>query len=141
MLDPPKQVLWWQGEVRLGNKANGYWPVRIARAGVYRFEVRRWPACVEAPMAGAPAESPPDETIIEQEQYRLPPCRALPVAAVRLEVSGRSVETSVGQHAAKVSFDLALEPGPADVRATLLDRSGQEISGAYYVYVFRTTQR
>jgi arylsulfatase A-like enzyme len=135
MLDPPRRAVWWQGDVRLGNKLNGFWPVMIAQAGSYRFEVRRWPAGIDAPMAGVPVEQTPDETIIEQKRWRFPRCRALPVVGVRLEVNGETLEKHVGEDATAVSFDLMLKSGAADIRATFLDKSGQEISGAYFVYI------
>jgi len=140
MLDSPERHVWWQGDVRLGNKFNGYWPVMVAESGIYRFEVRRWPECVDAPIAGVPSEQMPDEIVIEQKRWRLPKCRALPVAAARLEVKGQTLEKHVSEKVTAISFELTLKMGAADIRATLLDKSGQEISGAYYVYVRRRTQ-
>ena len=64
----------------------------------------------------------------------------LPVAAARLEVKGQTLEKHVSEKVTVISFELTLKMGAADIRATLLDKSGQEISGAYYVYVRRRTQ-
>ena len=139
MLDPPRRSLWWQGEVRRGTKANGFWPIKVAQAGTYRFEVRRWPACVDAPISGVPEVQLSHETVVEQKRWRLPKCSALPVAAVRLEVNGQMLEENVDGKVTSVSFDLALKEGSVEVRATLLDKSGREICGAYYVYVRRRT--
>jgi len=137
MLDTPKRHMWWQGDVRLGNKFNGFWPVMIARTGYYRFEVRRWPVYLDAPLAGVPIEQRSDETFIEQKRWHLPTCRTLPVAAVRLEAQGQTFEKQVGEKDSAAAFDLALKKGAADVRATLLDKSGEEICGAYFVYIRR----
>ena len=137
MLDPPARAVWWQGEVRLGKKINGFWPVRMARTGPYLFEIRRWPACIDAPITGTPAEPISGETIIEQKRWRFPECRALPVAAVRLEVNGQTYEKQVDEKIKAVPFELTLREGPLDVRATFLDKSGDELCGAYYVYIRR----
>lgn len=137
MLDPPGRHIWWQGDVRLGKKFNGFWPVMIARTGNYRLDVRRWPDYLDAPVTGVPTEQPSEETIIEQKRWRFPECRALPVATVRLEVNGQISEKPVGEKVTAVSFDLALEKGPLDIRATFLDKSGDDICGAYFVYIQR----
>jgi len=138
ILDPPGRAVWWQGEVRLGKKFNGFWPVRIARTGNYRFEVRRWPLYLDAPITGIPAERASEEKIIEQKRWRFPECRALPIAAIRLAVNGQTFEKQVGGKVAAVPFDLALKKGPVDVRATFLDKNSEEICGAYFVYIRRS---
>lgn len=137
MLDTPKRHIWWQGDVRLGNKFNGYWPVKAAKSGIYRFEVRRWPKSVNAPIDGVPVEQASDEIVIEQKRWRFPMCRALPVTTVRLEVNGQTFNKRVIEKATAVPFHIPLKAGAADVRATLIDKSGEEISGAYYVYIRR----
>ena len=137
ILDSANEHIWWQGDVRAGRKVNGYWPILVARPGRYHFEVRRWPVGVDAPMGGVPGEPALDETVVEQKRWRFPKCRALPVAAVRLQLSGRTLERRVGEGEVAVSFEARLEKGPMDVRATLLDTGNHEICGAYFVYVRR----
>jgi len=116
MIDSLMGHIWWQGDVRRGREINGYWPIMVAQPGTYRFEVRRWPLVVDAPISGVPAD---------------------PVASVRLEVCGRTSEKPVSDAAKAMLFDVALAKGPADVRATFLDAGGGEICGAYFVYVCR----
>ncbi|MBN2315707.1 MAG: hypothetical protein JXM79_17395 [Sedimentisphaerales bacterium] len=137
MLDSPGRHIWWQGDVRLGKKFNGFWPVMIARTGSYRFDVRRWPAYLDAPITGVPAEQSSEEMIVEQARWRFPECRALPVATVRLEINGQTSKKRVGKKDTAVSFDLALEKGSLDIRATFLDKSGNDICGAYFVDIQR----
>jgi len=137
MLDSATEHIWWQGDVRTGRKINGYWPISAAQAGTYRFAVRRWPVSVDAPMTGVPAEQTSDEAVVEQKRWRFPECRALSVASVRLEAGSRTFKKPVSEGAVAVPFDVTLDKGPADVRATLLDADGKEICGAYFVYVRR----
>ncbi len=34
---------WHQGHIRAGHRCEGYWEVRVVRAGCYQFALRRWP--------------------------------------------------------------------------------------------------
>ena len=34
---------WHQGHIRAGHRSEGYWEVRVLRAGRYQFALRRWP--------------------------------------------------------------------------------------------------
>jgi len=52
-------------------------------------------------------------------------------------VNGQTCEKQVGDEVTTVPFDLALKKGSIDVRATFLDKSGEEICGAYFVYIRR----
>ena len=133
MLDSPNKQAWWQGDVRLGKKLDGYWPVTVAEAGTCQFVVRRWPEYVDAPMSGVPTEHRAGEAVVEQKCWRPPKCRELPVVAVRLNVNGKKLEKRVIDKATAVLFNLTLKPGSADIRASLLDTDGEETSGAYYV--------
>ena len=44
---------WNQPAIRSGSTANGFWAVRTAAAGRYRFALRRWPEEVDAPITAA----------------------------------------------------------------------------------------
>ena len=137
ILDPPKEALWWQGVVAKGESVNGFWPIEVKTPGPYRVEVRRWPAILNAPITGVPPAHVPPKDIVEEEMWRMPAYQPLPVAAVCLEINGRSYTNSVAPTAAMVAFDIPLERGPADIRATLLDRQNKMIAGAYYVDIHR----
>ncbi len=137
MLDSETEHIWWQGDVRRGRRINGYWPVEAAQAGMYRFGVRRWPRGVDAPIVGVPAEPKADETVVEQKRWRFPECQALPVAAARLDIDGRSQTKPVDEASATISFEAGVDKGPVDIRATFLDADGQAMCGAYFVYVER----
>jgi hypothetical protein len=84
-----------------------------------------------------PPEQTPDETVVEQKRWRLPKCCSLPVAAARTELQGQTFEKPVSGQTAAVSLGLTLKMGTADVRATLLDKSGKDICSAYFVYIRR----
>jgi hypothetical protein len=136
VLDPPKDHLWWQGEVAKGEKVNGFWPIHVRTPGRYQFEVRRWPAALEAPSRGVPAPYEVEPHVVLEERWRMPDYQALPVEQVLLEVAGRRMTNPVSEQTTVSRFEATLGPGPADVRATLLDSQGRAISGGYFVNVF-----
>jgi arylsulfatase A-like enzyme len=136
------QVPWNHAQVAAGPPAAGDWRIRAARAGNYRFEVRRWPREADAPLAGAPsiqktvdawdAGGPKPDLIYGGKNTRF---KRLSVAAVRLTVGETTRTLAVAAEAKDVSFDLVLEKDRTlPVKAELLDASGKLLAGGYYVY-------
>ncbi len=133
---------WNHASVAAGAKAAGDWQIRAARAGSYRFEVRRWPREADAPLAGRPpinktvdawdTDGPKVDLLYGGSKTKF---AALPVAAVRLTVAGKTQTLPATKDAKGISFDVELEPGqPYGVKAELLDAAGKVIAGGYYVY-------
>ncbi|MCU0786829.1 MAG: arylsulfatase [Verrucomicrobia bacterium] len=137
ILDPPQKQLWWQGVVARGEAVHGFWPIAAEAPGDYHVEVRRWPALLNVPLTGVPPAHVPPKDLVEEEMWRMPAYQPLPVAAVCLEINGRSYTNAVAANAAMVPFEVLLEGGPATVRATLLDQHQKAIAGAYYVDIHR----
>ena len=44
---------WHQGHIRAGHRSEGYWEVRVLRAGRYQFALRRWPEDAGHPLLTA----------------------------------------------------------------------------------------
>lgn len=133
---------WNHGAVAAGSNAAGDWRIRAARAGTYRFEVRRWPREADAPLAGTPtitktvdawdAAGPKPDLLYGGTKTRF---KALPVAEVRLKVGDKTQTLPVNGETKHVDFKFDLETGRSlDVKAGLLDRSGKLLAGGYYVY-------
>lgn len=135
-----KSCPWHQGMIAAGPKVFGTWRIRAKRAGVYRVEVRRWPREIDAPLAGVPAPRTgrPDAWLegkpVDNLLYGGTP-QALPVARIGLTISGRSQECAVKSTDGAAIFEVDLPPGEHTVDARLIDASGQDIAGAYYVYI------
>jgi len=130
---------WSQGHIAEGTPAFGYWTVRLAKAGFYRIEVRRWPRGVDVPMAGAPSRAKtPDAVLRDQpvlwQLYGAAP-RALPVAAVRLRIGEHVDEADVGAADQCTIFRVELDAGSTEIEAQLLDDTGRPLCGAYFVCV------
>lgn len=136
---------WNQSAVAGGGGLFGRWPVRFAAAGTYRVELRRWPREADAPMAGVPADGGTADAYLSggPVAHLLYGGRseALPVARARLKVGDRVQETAVGGADTSASFTVEVGAGPADLEATLLDRDGRPLCGAFYATVRRGAAR
>jgi arylsulfatase A-like enzyme len=134
-------VPWNHAEVAKGPNRIGAWDIAIAEEGSYRFEVRRWPREANAPIQGVPvfkkevdawdAKGGKDKLIYGNTM------KALPVAAIKLEVGGFSEVRQVSDKDKQVVFEIPLKQGATQVKGTMLDPQGKTIAGAYYIYVTR----
>jgi arylsulfatase A-like enzyme len=130
---------WNQAMVANGVKAFGYWTVRFAAAGVYRFEIRRWPREIDAPICGVPAAEKTVDAYLDDRPVRgllyggAP--RTLPVARARLRIGTNLQEAAVAPGDKVKEFTATVDAGAAEIEATLLDARGNPLCGAYYVAV------
>jgi arylsulfatase A-like enzyme len=124
-------IPWNQIEIRRGMKGNGFWAVRIARAGEYEFELRRWPAEADAPIAGSvpagghiPGGKPfPAGTVLE-------------ITKARLKIANVDITKTLQAGAKAVKFRAKLKAGSTRIQSWFIDNKGKS-RGAYYVYVKR----
>lgn len=116
-----------QAQVRR-TKRNGSWSLLIERAGEYEFSLRRWPveadAAIAAPM---PAYKGVDGSYAAGD--------AFPVAKVEMKIGGQIRQQAIAGQEKEVTFKVTLPRGPTELKTWLRDAAGQEIAGAYYVYV------
>jgi len=132
---------WSQAAVANGASALGFWPVEVSQPGTYLFEIRRWPREADGPLAGLPrvaktVDAYLNDQPVEGTLYASKP-RALPVARVRLKIGSQVQEAEVAAEDAAKIFTVALEAGPAEIETGLLEKSGEPLCGAYFVYVRR----
>lgn len=117
-------------QVRNGLKRNGAWNIIVERAGAYEFELRRWAREADAPFSAAlPAMQHADGQFIAGT--------ALPVSRVRLKVGTADEAQNVARTDKQATFTISLPAGRARLQTWLIDEQGQEIAGAYYVYIRR----
>ena len=117
-------------QVRRGERKNGVWHLEVDRDGEYEFELRRWPAEADLPLAAA---APPYRGV--DGEY--PAGAALPIAKARLKMADFEKAVAVDPKDAAVSFRVTLARGQADLQTWFYDEGGQELCGAYFVYVRR----
>jgi len=130
---------WNQAAVAGGAALFGRWPVRVAQAGTYRIEVRRWPREADAPLAGIPGGRKTVDAYLRGQPvdgllYGGVP-KALSVARVQLKIGSHAQEANVDGNDTAAVFTANLDAGPTDIEATLLDEEGKRLCGAFYVTV------
>ncbi len=119
-----------QHQVRIGERKNSYWHLQVARAGTYRFELRRWPRESGLCLTEAcPATQLTDGYL--EEGF------ALPIAQARLMIERRWHIQPVEPEDEAAVFTVQLDAGPTLLHTWFDDIRGQPICGAYYVYVSR----
>lgn len=119
-----------QQQIRRAERRNSYWHLNVARAGAYRFELRRWP--VESGLKlreAAPATQFVDGTAHEGV--------ALPIAGARMMIDRKQYSQSLAADDAAAIFTVDLNVGPTRLHTWFDDEQNQPICGAYYVYTTR----
>lgn len=134
--NPP--VPWNPGTVLRGLRSNGYWGIEFAQAGKYRVELRRWPREVDAPIrAPLPVDKGPVDAYKGTKPARLPAGVALPITSARLTLGDKSYTKPVNDTQHTVDFEVEIQQAGTQTRLQtyMLDDQGNELCGAYYVYV------
>ena len=119
---------WNQRSILAGPAANGFWALE-ARAGRYRFALRRWPAEVNLPLGAAYT---PDRGNRDQTPGKA--IAGLQKARIRLGSLEQEMAIDPGQPA--VVFTVQLPAGPVELQ-TWLEAADGSSRGAYYVDVTR----
>lgn len=117
-------------QVRDGLRRNGAWNLSVERPGEFEFELRRWPREADAAFsAGLPPSTHADG--------EFPAGSALPITKVRMQIGRFDSTRDVQINDKSASFTISLPAGRTQLRTSLLDKSGEELAGAYFVYVTR----
>jgi arylsulfatase A-like enzyme len=133
-------AVWNQRQVREGQTCLGFWPIYAEQDGVYEFELRRWPEEAGHAVSGDidPAED------IEFDRKNIGPkdyghysgSKALDIDLAQLHILGLPVQcesVDIGQDAVK--FEIKLDKGEYQLRASFFNRKLTLQTSAYYVYV------
>ena len=118
--------VWNQHQIRTAPVANGFWAVRIAQPGRYRFELRRWPRELDLAI-----DAPYVDLIPNMDTS---PGVAISVDRAQLSIGAVNQSTPVQAGDKFAVFEVTLPAGPAELRTTFHSPDGTE-RGAYYVYV------
>jgi arylsulfatase A-like enzyme len=134
---PTDDVPWDQRAVLAGVKANGCWPIEVARAGIYRFSLRRWPR--ETGQAiNARLSMPGDDSIVHEydpPQGYGPWRNGVSIGATQARIRAGRIEKTqpLTESDVEIAFDIKLDAGPAEVQSWFT--GGSQSRGAYWVYV------
>ena len=108
--------VWSQQAVLKGPVSNGFWAVEIECDGTYEFELRRWPAEVDAAINDAIADG-----------------KAIAATSARLKVAEKDMTRPIPDDAHYVRFQVELKAGKTRLQTWFTDDKGTS-RGAYYVY-------
>ena len=131
---------WNQGEVRQGKRCKSYWEVELARAGRYRFELRRWPR-----EDGGGLRSGKESNLdLESLPYRMPASsaywylggKALAITGASISIADAEASAPVDADADSAVFRLDLPAGPSHLEAYFTDDQNRRFN-PYYVYASR----
>ncbi len=119
-----------QRQIRRADRKNGTWHLTVDRAGTYRMELRRWPRESGLSLqASVPETQVVDGTFVKGE--------SLPIDSATVQIGDITKTLQPDESLSFFATTVDLEPGPIELTATFLDDNGNEICGAYYVYVAR----
>jgi len=130
-------VPWNQTMIASGMASNGFHAVSFEHVGSYTFDLRRWPREIAGETTVAFGLRTP---LRVTQSNALTHGKALPVRAARIRIwhDGKTYADErqvVNPDSSGPVFTLKLPAGPATVQTWFYDVSGQELCGAYYVYV------
>jgi arylsulfatase A-like enzyme len=135
-------VPWNHAATSRGAKLTGSWVIQPVEPATYRFEVRRWPQEVDAPIASVPQfkktvdswDPNGGKPTLIYSGDKSSPFKALPVAAVRLKVGNFEQTKPVSDKDTHITFDIPLRQQQYEVTPELLDSQQKVLAGAYYAY-------
>ena len=117
-----------QRQVRRADRKNGTWHLKVHQSGTYRLELRRWPR-----ESGLKLTASVPETVVTDGTFVAG--KSLPIASARVQVAGHDVTLDPDPSGKSFTAEMTLSPGPVQLTTTFVDAEGEEICGAYYVYV------
>lgn len=133
-MDVMGDVAWHQTHIVLAQKSTGRWTVDVARAGRYRFALRRWPAELGLPIDAAVSAEDARGHIYAPDTGE---CRTIRPGRARIRLFGEDWTAPVAGGDCETVFEIDVaRTGVTDFEAWFDDGSGDE-RGAYYVYIER----
>lgn len=120
---------WNQPSVRSGQVKNGFWFVDFEKAGMYEFQLRRWP--VETGLT-LNASIPSVESM--EGVKDLPEGKSITFENARLKIGENEWETLVNPEDQAITFQVELPAGKQKLQTWLTDDNGN-VRGAYYVSI------
>jgi len=124
-----------QGHVRRAKIANGNWSIELSETGEYIFELRRWPKESNLQLGDSTPEVTSAENDITFKKWGgKPKGKALDIYKAKIRVNDREKEKEVDLTNRKVTFNMQLNDGDAELKTWFYTTAGDTL-GAYYVDV------
>ncbi|MCO8124771.1 arylsulfatase [Stieleria sp. TO1_6] len=120
-----------QIQIRRGVQKNGVWHLSVAQAGTYDVELRRWPRESKLRL-----DQGCRRTVVTDGVFV--PGKVLPITQGRIRLGKHTFPIQpAAEDGLSIQFTADLLAGETELETWMLDDAGQEICGAYYVYVKR----
>lgn len=119
---------WHQVSVRRGEISNGFWAVNFTEPGRYRFELRRYP--LESGL-GLNDQAEPGDQVPGGDPY--PAGKSLTFEEASVEVFERRETIKIDPDQENAVLEMELPAGDTKLKTYL--RNGENVRGAYYVYI------
>jgi arylsulfatase B len=120
-----------QHSVRNGKQGKGCWEIEVMEEGEYTISLCRWPKEVKAALT---SEIPPFQ-IKDTTFGSYPKGVALPIQRARLQIQDEDTTIKVENKDIAAVFQVKLNKGQTQLKATFYDEDGAELTDVYYVYV------
>jgi len=124
---------WNQRHVLAGEHLRGFWPVEIAKDGLYQFDVRRWPKEVNQPICASLPEQKGSDITCLGKPVKKGEGKAIPAVKVKLKVGDQKMEKNINESDVSALFEMKLSKGEKDIESWLYAPEGDSIS-AFYIY-------
>ncbi len=120
---------WNQTHIRNGIEVNGFWEIHVEEAGIYNFELRRWPRELDVGIAdGIPGKSAVDGG------RALPGGRKLPVERAKIRIDDEEHMVNIPPGSNSVNIGIDLNEGDKRLQSWFEGSNGTDL-GVYYVYI------
>jgi len=123
--DPP----WHQRHIREGKLGNGTWWLEVEQSGTYKINLYRYPPEINKPYT---ENLPIGEEVEGGKPYK--PGIGTSLVSAKIEIQDESFVTDKSQSDIFYSFEVTLDKGPTNFKATLIDDQQLE-RGAYYAEI------
>lgn len=126
-----------------GTRVQCTWPIRIAKTGQYRVELRRWPRELNAPILGGPNFKKKkidayldDKPITNLSFGGQPKTKIFEAAEIQLTIGKVVKKAKINNTQTEQTFIVDLPAGATQLNGALIDNQGKQIhGGVYYVYI------
>jgi len=120
-----------QFHIRQAKNRSGAWNVFVEDCSKYKIELYRWPKEAQLKLTSiAPVYKAVDDTYMEG--------KALPIAKATIKIGKQTYLKKTTNDDYCASFEITLPYGETQIETCFYDEDGNQLCGAYYVYISKS---
>lgn len=129
-----------QQRIRQGHLCQGHYEVSIEEDGDYRFELRRWPSCIDLPInAGIDPDSNDiewsKEFIQEKDWTYYSGGVAMTFGIATISIQNQTAQTFINDQDHKIVFNMSLKKGITELEAMFIGRNNDIVISPYFIHI------